>query len=247
MTPFVDRIQGAGPGRALLTGLLATLVAGCWLALPGAVEARAEDPVELSRDGQITDRVGALRDRADAVEDALDRLYAERRIQLFVVYVRDFSGRPGQAWSDETADRNGLGQDDVLLSVATHARSHAYSVDADSRLTDEQLREVASTAIEPALRKHDWAGAAIGAADGYVSVLAGQPVTAPAISPGPADPGSGASGPSGTGDFIMPVVVVAGAGALAVFAYARRRRRSTTRTTPAASGWRRPPGSAASG
>ncbi|MFL3868959.1 TPM domain-containing protein [Streptomyces griseobrunneus] len=237
----MDRIQGAGPGRALLTGLLATLAAGCWLALPAAVEARAEDPVELSRDGQITDRVGALRDRTDAVEGALDRLYAERRVQLFVVYVRDFSGRSGQTWSDETADRNGLGQDDVLLSVATHARQYAYSVEADSRLTDEQLREVASTAIEPALRENDWAGAAVGAADGYASVLAGRPVTAPAITPGPADPGSGASGPSGAGDFVMPVVVVVGAGALAVFAYTRRKRRSTTRTTPAATGWGRPP------
>ncbi|MGA5000752.1 TPM domain-containing protein [Streptomyces arboris] len=237
----MDRIRSSAPGRALLTGLLATLIAACWLAVPAAGDARAEDPVELSRDGQITDRVGALQDRDDAVEDALDRLYAERRIQLFVVYVRDFSGRSGQTWSDETANRNGLGQDDVLLSVATHDRQYAYSVDAGSELTDEQLREVASTAIEPALRENDWAGAAIGAADGYVSVLAGRPVTAPAITPGPADPGSGASGPSsGAGDFLLPVVVVGGAGALAAFAFTRRKRRSTTRTTPAAAGWGRP-------
>ncbi|MEU0380051.1 TPM domain-containing protein [Streptomyces cyaneofuscatus] len=241
----MDRIRSSAPGRALptgiLTGLLATLIAVCWLAGPAAVDARAEDPVELSRDGQITDRVGALQDRADAVEDALDRLYAERRIQLFVVYVRDFSGRSGQTWSDETANRNGLGQDDVLFSVATHDRQYAYSVDGGSELTDEQLREVASTAIEPALRENDWAGAAIGAADGYVSVLDGRPVTAPTITPGPADPGSGASGPSsGAGDFLLPVVVVGGAGALALFAFTRRKRRSTTRTTPAATGWGRP-------
>ncbi|MFJ5738435.1 TPM domain-containing protein [Streptomyces microflavus] len=236
----MDRIRSSAPGRALLTGLLATLFAGYWLALPGAADARAEDPVELSRDGQITDRVGALGDRTDAVEDALDRLYAEQRLQLFVVYVRDFSGRSGQTWSDETANRNGLGQDDVLLSVATHDRQYAYSVDAGSELTDGQLSEVASTAIEPALRENDWAGAAIGAADGYAAVLAGRPVTAPAITPGPADPGTGASGPSsGAGDFILPVVVVGGAGALAAFAYTRRKRRSATRTTPAATGWGR--------
>uniref|UniRef100_UPI000AF62A78 TPM domain-containing protein n=1 Tax=Streptomyces luridiscabiei TaxID=164114 RepID=UPI000AF62A78 len=180
----MDRIRSSAPGRALLTGLLATLFAGYWLALPGAADARAEDPVELSRDGQITDRVGALGDRTDAVEDALDRLYAQQRLQLFVVYVRDFSGRSGQTWSDETANRNGLGQDDVLLSVATHDRQYAYSVDTGSELTDGQLSEVASTAIEPALRENDWAGAAIGAADGYAAVLAGRPVTAPAISPG---------------------------------------------------------------
>ncbi|MFJ2105427.1 TPM domain-containing protein [Streptomyces microflavus] len=236
----MDRIRSSAPGRALLTGLLATLFAGYWLALPGAADARAEDPVELSRDGQITDRVGALGDRTDAVEDALDRLYAEQRLQLFVVYVRDFSGRSGQTWSDETANRNGLGQNDVLLSVATHDRQYAYSVDAGSELTDGQLSEVASTAIEPALRENDWAGAAIGAADGYAAVLAGRPVTAPAITPGPADPGTGASGPSsGAGDFILPVVVVGGAGALAAFAYTRRKRRSATRTTPAATGWGR--------
>ncbi|NUW04757.1 YgcG family protein, partial [Streptomyces sp. CAI 127] len=210
-----------------------------WLVLPAAGPARADDPVELSRDGQITDRVGALGDRAGQVEDALDRLYDEQRVQLFVVYVSDFSGRSGQTWSDETADRNGLGQDDVLLSVATHDRQYAYSVDVDSRLTDADLRDVAGTAIEPALRENDWAGAAIGAADGYASVLAGRPVTAPAITPGPADPGTGDSGSTGARDFILPVAVVAGVGAVGVYAYARRKRRTTTRTTPAATGWGR--------
>ncbi|WP_443334429.1 TPM domain-containing protein [Streptomyces sp. MMBL 11-1] len=225
-------------GRAL-AGLLAVLAAVCWLVLPAAATARADDPVELSREGQVTDRVGALGDRAGQVEDALDRLYDDERLQLFVVYVRDFSGRSGQTWSDETADRNGLGQDDVLLSVATHDRQYAYSVDAGSPLTDEQLREVAGTAIEPALRENDWAGAAIGAADGYGSVLAGRPVTAPAITPGPADPGTDGSGSTGARDIILPVVVVAGVGAVGAYAYARRRRRTTTRTTPAATGWGR--------
>ncbi|MGW8485568.1 TPM domain-containing protein [Streptomyces sp. NPDC055886] len=223
----------------LLATLASVLLAVGWLVFPAAVTARADDPVELSRDGQITDRVGALGDRAGQVEDALDRLYDEQRLQLFVVYVRDFSGRSGQTWSDETADRNGLGQDDVLLSVATHDRQYAYSVDADARLTDAQLRDVAGTAIEPALRENDWAGAAIGAADGYASALAGRPVTAPAITPGPADPGTGGSDATGARDFILPVAVVAGVGAVGVYAYARRKRRTTTRTTPAATGWGR--------
>ncbi|PCG85629.1 fibrillarin [Streptomyces sp. WZ.A104] len=237
MSSVRSRPRPAAPGRALLTGLLATLAAVCWLALP-AGDARADDPVELSRDGQITDRVGALRDRTAQVEDALDRLYAEQRIQLFVVYVRDFSGRSAQTWSNETADRNGLGQDDVLLSVATHDRQYAYSVDADSRLTDGQLREVAGTAVEPALRENDWAGAAIGAANGFVAVLGGRPVTAPTVTPGPADPGTGGSSTS-AGDLILPVAVVGGAGAVALYAYTRRKRRTTTRTTPAATGWGR--------
>ncbi|CAM5302726.1 hypothetical protein GCM10010253_15780 [Streptomyces badius] len=229
----------AALSAAPLAALASVLLAVGWLVLPAAVPARADDPVELSRDGQITDRVGALGDRTGQVEDALDRLYDEQRVQLFVVYVRDFSGRSGQTWTDETADRNGLGQDDVLLSVATHDRRYAYSVDVDSRLTDAQLRDVAGAAIEPALRENDWAGAAIGAADGYASVLAGRPVTAPAITPGPADPGTGGSGSTGARDFVLPLAVVAGVGAVGVYAYARRKRRTTTRTTPAATGWGR--------
>ncbi|MEV5679958.1 TPM domain-containing protein [Streptomyces sp. NPDC052179] len=231
--PPVMRIRSPIPGRALLSALLAL----CWLALPAAVTARADGPATLSRDGQITDKVGALGDRRAEVAAALDRLYTDRRVQLFVVYVRDFSGRSAQTWADETANRNGLGQDDVLLSVATHDRQYAYSVDAGSRLTDSQLHDVAATAIEPALRQNDWAGAAIGAADGYSAVLAGQPVPTPALTPGPADPGTGSSNSTSAGDLVLPVALVVGAGAVAVYAYTRRKRRMTGRTTPAAGGW----------
>ncbi|CAM5231636.1 hypothetical protein STANM309S_06216 [Streptomyces tanashiensis] len=82
----------AALSAAPLAALASVLLAVGWLVLPAAVPARADDPVVLSRDGQITDRVGALGDRTRLVEDALDRLYDERRVQLFVVYVRDFSG-----------------------------------------------------------------------------------------------------------------------------------------------------------
>ncbi|MEF9885143.1 TPM domain-containing protein [Streptomyces sp. P9-A4] len=216
--------------------LLAVLVAAWWLLVPAV--AHADDPVELSRDGQITDRVNALGDRRASVVRALDRLYDDRRIQLFVVYVRDFSGRTGQSWADATAERNGLGVDDVLLAVATHDRRYGYSADPDARLTQAQLNDVAQTAIEPALRQNDWAGAAIGAADGYSAVLAGRPVPAPAITPGPADPGGAAGDGTSASDLVLPVVLVGGAGAVAAYAYTKRRRRTETRTTPqGGQGW----------
>ncbi|MFF3953324.1 TPM domain-containing protein [Streptomyces sp. NPDC001890] len=241
----MSRTRISIPGRALLTALMtvcgpalpAVPAVAAAPALPAAPAARADDPVTLSRDGQITDKVGALGDRRDQVRAALDRLYADRRVQLFVVYVRDFSGWSAQNWADATADRNGLGRDDVLLAVATHDRQYAYTVEQGSRLTDAQLQDVAGTAIEPALREHDWAGAAIGAADGYSAVLAGKPVPTPAITPGAADPGTGESTGTSTADLILPGVVVAGAAALAGYAYTRRRRRATTRTTPGAKGW----------
>ncbi|NBE55481.1 TPM domain-containing protein, partial [Streptomyces sp. YC537] len=213
-------------GRAALAALAALGL----LLLPPPGTARADDPVKLSGDGQITDRVGALGDREGAVDTALDRLYDDRGVQLFVVYVRDFSGRDSRSWADETARRNGLGADDVLLAVATGDRQYATSVAEDSRLTDAQLRDVSATAIVPALRQRDWAGAAIGAADGYRAVLAGQPVPTPAITPGRADPG--AESEPVAGDLVLPIVAVGGAGALAAYAYTRRKRRAATRTTP---------------
>lgn len=216
----------ARAGRAARGGLAlaaALLAFGGW-GLAGAPPARAEDPVTLSQQGQITDRVGALGDRKGAVTAALDKLYADRRIQLFVTYVRDFSGRSAQSWADATAQKNGLGQNDVLLAVATGARQYAYSADVDSGFTEEQLAAVARTAIEPALKQNDWAGAAIGAARGYDAVLGGLPVPVPAITPGVPDPGGGASGESGAGDFVLPVVVVGAAGALGAYAYSRRKR-----------------------
>ncbi|MFD5365975.1 TPM domain-containing protein [Streptomyces sp. NPDC127103] len=224
--------------RTATRTLLAVLVAAWWLLVPAVHGARADDPVALSRDGQITDRVDALGDRRASVVQALDRLYDDRRIQLFVVYVRDFSGRTGQAWADATAERNGLGVDDVLLAVATHDRLYGYSADPDARLTQSQLDTVARTAIEPALRQNDWAGAAIGAADGYSAVLAGQPVPTPALTPGPADPGGAVDDGTSATDLVLPVVLVGGAGAVAAYAFTKRRRRTETRTTPqGGQGW----------
>ncbi|MEV4683482.1 TPM domain-containing protein [Streptomyces kurssanovii] len=212
--------------------LVAVLTAAWWLVVPAAGGATADDPVDLSRQGQITDRTEALGDRAEQVSRALDRLYDEQRLQLFVVYVTDFSGRSAQDWTEQTAAKNGLGTSDVLLSVATRARQYAYWVDAASRLTDAQLAEVARTAVEPALRENDWAGAAIGAADGYGAVLSGEPVPTVDITPGEADPGNGGGAGTGAGDLVLPIAVVGGAAVLAAYTYTKRKRRTATRTTP---------------
>lgn len=219
------------------------LSAVCWLVLPAAATARADDPVELSRDGQITDRVGALGDRTGQVEDALDRLYDDERIQLFVVYVRDFSGRSGQTWSDETANRNGLGQDDVLLSVATHDRQYAYSV--DSRLPAHRRaaagrgghRDRTRAAGERLGGGRDRRGRRLRLRTGRT------PGDRPRHHPGARRPRNGRlrlhRRPR-----LHPAAwaLVVGVGAVGAYAYTRRKRRTTTRTTPAATGWGRGPG-----
>ncbi|MEV7870243.1 TPM domain-containing protein [Streptomyces sp. NPDC088124] len=229
--PFVSRARPRATGRILLV-VLVVLVTGIWLIPPGARDARAEDPVTLSRQGQITDKVGALDGLRNEVTAALNHLYDTNRVQLFVVYVRDFSGRAAQSWTDATATRNGLGRDDILLAVATHDRQYAYSADTGSDLTAAQLADVARTAIEPALRQNDWAGAAIGAAAGYGAVLTGRPVPTPALTPGEADPGGAAADGGAATNLVLPAVVVVGAAAVAAYTFAKRSRRARARTTP---------------
>ncbi|MEU4351218.1 TPM domain-containing protein [Streptomyces sp. NPDC023838] len=217
MTPRVSRTGPRTAARAV-RALVAVLLAMGWTALPGAEPAHAEDPVALAESGRITDLAHALGASAPRVAAALDRLYDDRHVQLFAVYVDDFSGRTAQDWADTTAQKNGLSRDDVLLAVATGTRQYAYSVDQDFRLSDQVLGEVARDSAEPALRRGDWAGAAIGTAEGLDTALA---------EPARHDGSASAS------DYVMPVAVLAGAAAAAAYAYARRKRRAATRTTPA--------------
>lgn len=219
-------------------GGIVALLGALLLPLAGAAgTAHADDPITLSRTGQITDKVGALGDRKQQVADALEKLYAGHRIQLFVAYVNGFSGRDAQEWANATAQRNGLGQNDVLLAVATHDRQYAVSADQSSGFTQSQLDEVNRSAIEPALKQNDWAGAAIGAANGFGAVLGGQPVVAPAITPGTEDPGGG-SGGNGSSSLWIPVAAVGSAGVLGALVYSRRKRGSRG-APPQGGGWGR--------
>lgn len=195
---------------------------GMCAALPEAGSG-GSDPVALTRTGQITDEVGALRDRAPQVRAALDALYAEHRLRLFVAYVSGFAGRSPQDWANATALRSGLGRRDVLLAVATHDRRYAVSADQDSGLTQSRIGEVSDVAVEPALRENDWAGAAIGAAGGYAAVLSGEQVAPPAITPGTPDPGRASGTSNGSGDLWIPVVTVLAAAGVGAYAYRRRR------------------------
>ena len=208
---------------ALLAMPLATLPA--FAAVAASVPAgpvHADSPITLDRNGQITDKVNALGGRRDEVRVALDKLDTDHNEQLFVAYVRDFSGKSPTDWANETATKNGLGAHDILLAVATHARQYGYSTDAASGVTSAQMNSIAAVAIEPALRVNDWAGAAIGAATGIGATLSGQPVPPVAVTPGVADPGGSGSGVSTAA--IVGTVAVVGAVGAGAFVYTRSRR-----------------------
>ena len=144
-----------GAGLALLTGMFV---------LASPLAAGAEEPVDLGG-AYVVDTVGALSGREAEVQAALDDLYAQADIQLFVVYVDSFENpSDGVEWADRVAIENNLGTRDLLLAVATGERSYALSVDNAFPLTDAQLDAVERD-IESYLVDDDWAGAVIGAVD----------------------------------------------------------------------------------
>jgi len=186
------------------------LLAACLVGVPAA--AHAENPVQFGSD-HVVDKAGVLGDRAGEVEAAISKLYDETHTDLFIAYVDSFSGvGQGQRWADVTADSNGMGTADVLLAVAVGDRQYQLSVAPDFTLSDAQLAEVESTAIEPALHENDWAGAGIGAAEGLAESIQGKPVTSPHITPGQAAPApSGSSGGWGIFWLIVVTAIVIGA------------------------------------
>lgn len=153
----------------LAAGLAVVTVVG----LSGSLPAAAEPPFRLPN--QITDQSGVLSgsDRSD-IQAALDQLSAEDNIDLWVVYVDTFDD-PSAAtdWAGQTAKVSDLGQNQLLLAVATGGRAYAVDAPANFKLSSSQLQQVATNDIQPALRKDDWAGAAIAAANGYRDALNG--------------------------------------------------------------------------
>ena len=96
-------------------------------ALLVAPSAAAQPPFRLS--SYITDDAGALNGPGRAaIQSATGKLYSDRRIQLWVVFVDNFSGQPAVSWAQNTRAASDLGDFDALLAVATVDHSYAFLV-----------------------------------------------------------------------------------------------------------------------
>ncbi|ORW20009.1 TPM domain-containing protein [Mycobacterium palustre] len=146
-----------------LTGVLLTVVIAALLLAPAAA---AQPPLRLS--DQVTDNANALSGSGrSAVTSAVDKLYSDRHIRLWVVYVDDFGGRGALDWAKATRGASDLGDYDALLAVATTGRAYAFLVpSAIKSVTARQVEALRRDEIEPALHDGDWSGAAVAAADG---------------------------------------------------------------------------------
>lgn len=142
----------------------ATLVA------PAAV---AEPPFRLP--DYVTDNAGALSDgQLASVQQAVDTLYRDRHVRLWVVFVDSFAPKNATTWTDGTRSLSDLGSQDAILAVATGQRSYYFQVPsaAASGATSAEVDYIRLNKVEPALHSGDWAGAAIEAANGLAGLSA---------------------------------------------------------------------------
>jgi predicted nucleic acid-binding Zn-ribbon protein len=166
----------------------------------------AQPPLRLP--GYVTDTAGALSDSDRAeVTSAIDKLYADRHIRLWVVYVDNFSGLSAMNWAQDTLRSSDFGDYDALLAVSTTGRAYAFLVPKGvNGITETQVDNLRHNQIEPALRDGKWGRAAVTAADGLNTK------------------------PSSTGRVLMLVVlggvVVAVVALVLVMRYRARRRRA---------------------
>ncbi|OMC18358.1 YgcG family protein [Mycobacterium sp. SP-6446] len=142
--------------------VLTILTAGLLLAAP----AQAQPPSKLTE--HVTDNTGALTDSSrPAVSSAIDRLYRDKHLQLWVVYVDNFSRFKPENWADRTRSASEMGDHDALLAVATNSKAYWLSVPPTMQgITTDELNSLRSNQIEPRVNAKDWGGAAVAAADG---------------------------------------------------------------------------------
>jgi uncharacterized membrane protein YgcG len=153
----------------LLSLVLAILAAGVLL----APTAGSTPPFRLP--GYVTDASRVLSGtQVDDVEQAVDKLYTDRRVRLWVVYVDSFDGLGAVTWAERTRRTSDLDVDDAILAVATRDRSYAFLVPTEI-VSDSASNDIRRNAIEPKLRDNDWPGAAVAAAEGLNSASAPGP------------------------------------------------------------------------
>src|SRR6195952_4315559 len=154
-----------------LIGLvLATLMAGLLLApaASGAPPSRLSD--------YVTDQSDALSaDGLAKVKTAVDDLYNDRRVRLWVVYVDSFSTPSADAWARDTIRINDFQDGDALLAIATKDRAYSFLVPNAAR-GGVDVNALRTNDVEPFLRRNDWAGAAVAAADGLPPKTVAQPI-----------------------------------------------------------------------
>ncbi|WP_066524442.1 TPM domain-containing protein [Corynebacterium bouchesdurhonense] len=157
----------------------------------------------------VTDDAGVLSPGdVSAIESAIQKVSAEQRKSLRVVFVDSFGGVTPATWAQQAADANG--PNTAVLAVSPSERG--YAVAAGEQWTQSQVDAMDAAAYEH-LAREDWAGAAVAAADAAASGRTGAPAGGSGSSG--SDSGNGAGWVAGG----LGVAALAGGG---IYAASRR-------------------------
>lgn len=140
--------------------------------LAAALPAAAVAPFRLA--DRIVDQSGVLGSRQGDVQAAIDRLQTDGKVQLWVVFVPSFTNpTTPQDWAGQTFNASQLGNNDVVLAVATTDTAYYFGAGENFTVGPSKLASLATDQIQPKLADKDWAGAAIAAADALRSTVKG--------------------------------------------------------------------------
>ncbi len=229
------------PSTLLVPSAVSALLVALALALAPQV-VRAAVPLT----GAITDTTGTLTDAdRSAIRAAQDRLVAEDRVALFVLFTDTTDGRDIADFARDVVSTADLGPNAGLLTVALDDRAYYLWVGDAVPLTDAQIDTLLADDLRPGLSSGDYAGAVVSLADGMRGTITTTGVTSPptarpsavtpatvapgTIAPATESPGSGSGGgPGGIPIALLGIVVgvIVVVGALAVWSS----RRSAART-----------------
>ena len=128
----------------LLSLVLAVLTVGILLAPTAA----GQPPFRLP--SYVNDGANALSgSEFSDVQQAVDKLYNDRHIRLWVVYVDTFSGQDAVSWTDETRRLSDIGDQDAILAVATQDRAYAFLPPTTTAPGGFDVTSVRTNKIEP--------------------------------------------------------------------------------------------------
>jgi len=138
------------------------------VAPPGGGAAAAPTTPTVRLTNQLTDKSGVLGPlESDAVNRALNKLYNGQGTRLWVVYVKNFGGLKPIRWAEDTMRANGFTDNDAILAIATDEPAFSFRVPAaatNGKAIDVEI--IRRDRIQPAVFRHEWARAAIAAANG---------------------------------------------------------------------------------
>ncbi|TLF63554.1 TPM domain-containing protein [Nocardia asteroides NBRC 15531] len=157
------------PVRAWTGVLCAVLAALAVLCAPGV---RAEPPSRMGP--RVVDSAGVLSGAdEERVLAAVDRLYRDHQVKMWVIYVRDFAAMAPREWAARTSELSGFAEHDLLFAVAVDDRGYWLDGTLPDEVSDSELDTLLAGTVEPDLRDGRWAQAAVGTADGIGSAMTG--------------------------------------------------------------------------